>query len=142
MATFKRDKVYEEQILLHHKKALFLLNDFNKKTGEWTDIEYYAVERILQMFVEALIGLSRYVVQTRYQVPISRSKDAIRFLRERNEIPSSDFETLMKVIGFRHVLVHDYLEVDRKLVRSIVLKKDYQIIDDWFMTWHGALQKD
>jgi|GEM_PF-2069603 uncharacterized protein YutE (UPF0331/DUF86 family) len=141
MMLFSRDKIYEEQMLSRHKKLLLFLNDFNKKKEIWTVIESYAIERILQLFLDALVALSRYIVQVCYQESIGRSRNPIKFLRSRSEIPQADFETLMNVIGFRHVLVHDYLEVDRKQVRSIVIKKEYQIVDDWFMKWHDALQQ-
>lgn len=43
---------------------------------------------------------------------------------------SKTFDQMMKIIGFRNVLVHDYLNVELKLVTEVVQKKSYQFLED------------
>ncbi|AMO56388.1 hypothetical protein GZ77_06220 [Endozoicomonas montiporae] len=49
---------------------------------------------------------------------------------KQGDLGRSDYETAMKMIGFRNVLVHDYLDVNRNIVEAIISKKLYGSILD------------
>lgn len=50
------------------------------------------------------------------------------YLKTQKVFDASQCDTIFKIIGFRNILVHDYLNVDEKIVQSIVKKQTYQQI--------------
>jgi len=46
---------------------------------------------------------------------------------------------LLKIIGFRNVLVHDYLDINDGVVQAVVTQKHYAVMGDLALTWRKAL---
>ena len=45
-------------------------------------------------------------------------------------------EELLKIVDFRNVLVHDYLEINDNIVQAIVTKRQYAIMENFRVEWH------
>lgn len=134
MVTFNRDKVYEEQILLNQKRHLFFLEQFST-TNNWTETDYYAIERLLQVYIESFIGVCRYYAQVQFQLPISKSRQALDELHARGALDTAKHANCLKVIGFRNILVHDYLNINKDIVRAIVQQKEYRLLNQLTEQW-------
>jgi hypothetical protein len=61
-------------------------------------------------------------------------RDIPRILVEHNYVPSALGEVWVEMIGFRNILVHDYLDIDRELVYRL-----YRTTDDGQQTTRIAL---
>jgi uncharacterized protein YutE (UPF0331/DUF86 family) len=122
----KRDILYEMEIEKHIKTMTEILDSFSDKK-EWVKTDFLAVERALQVLIESIIGLSRYTLQICFDMSVSRSREAIDELKKRTIFDSSTYQSLIKMIGFRNVLVHDYLNIDERIVTAICKKKNYAI---------------
>ena len=46
---------------------------------------------------------------------------------------------LMKIVGFRNVLVHDYLDINDAIVRALVTQRRYAILENVTAAWREAL---
>jgi uncharacterized protein YutE (UPF0331/DUF86 family) len=68
------------------------------------------------------------VADTCFGVNVSRSREAIDELKSLGVFTREEREALMKIIGFRNVLVHDYLNVDEVIVHAIVKKQEYGVV--------------
>ncbi|WP_197488548.1 HepT-like ribonuclease domain-containing protein [Methylomonas koyamae] len=85
--------------------------------------------------------MARYFVQQKYQLSFSQSREALDELKSRGDLTPEQHGELMKIIGFRNVLVHDYLDVNDGIVQAIVTKKQYLILEKWMVVWHGELDE-
>jgi len=82
-----------------------------------SDVEVYsAVERNLQLSVETLTDVASHVVVDENLGTFERARDLPDIFEEHNLIGEEDRETWKSMIGFRTVLVHEYVEIDRRTV--------------------------
>ena len=66
--------------------------------------------------------------QNRYGITVSKSRAAIDGLHNKRDLSEDDFQLAIRMIGFRNVLVHDYLDVNRAILEAIIQKRLYQDI--------------
>ncbi|MSP27601.1 MAG: DUF86 domain-containing protein [Methylococcales bacterium] len=93
--------------------------------GNLTHRDYYAIERLLQVLIEACIGICKHWLKfSGHSVP-NEAYQAFELLARLNLLPESELITWRKMIGLRNALVHDYLNLDRAIVLSIVQEKHY-----------------
>ncbi len=81
---------------------------------------YGSAERFLQLAIESLNDVGNHVVAESGLGTVDWYSDIPRRLREAGLIDSSQEETWIKMIGFRNILVHDYLKIDRKIVFRVL----------------------
>lgn len=122
----RRDLLYEQELHKHIDRMASVLADYRTATHDWTEKDSLAVQRALQVLIEALIGLARYAVEQRYSLRLSRSREAVDALRRKGFLNEAEHRQALKMIGFRNILVHDYLNIDDDIVKAIVEKGDYQ----------------
>lgn len=135
-----RDIAYEQAKLLHQRRMLRILDEYSSEnTDAWTERDFLAIQRALQVYIESFIGMARYFVQQKYNLSVSQSREAIDELKSRGDLTVQQHEELLKIVGFRNVLVHDYLEINDGIVQAVVTKKHYAIMDTLFSEWRQAL---
>ncbi len=96
---------------------------------EWNKIELRAAKNALQVLIEALIGKSKRILK-HFGCPIvpQRSKDAIYILHEVGAISDEEYQAFSAAIGFRNILIHDYLEFDDTILYRVVKNREYESI--------------
>ena len=114
------DKAYEQEIDALQQEMLLVLDDLHNDLGSWNNRDVLAAQRALQILIESLIGLARYVYQNRYGITVSKSRAAIDGLHNKSDLNDTDYQLAMRMIGFRNVLVHDYLDVNRAILEAII----------------------
>lgn len=73
-------------------------------------------ERLLQLAIEACIDIAELViVDQRLPSPVD-SGDAIEILGKKGIIDAKFSKDFAKAVGFRNILVHDYVDIDYKEV--------------------------
>jgi uncharacterized protein YutE (UPF0331/DUF86 family) len=87
-----------------------------------TDISSSA-ERQLQVAIQAVIDIGNHVLSDRDLGTPKDYRDIFRILAEHKIVSKALSIRLSAMAGLRNVLVHDYLDVDLKIVYRI-LKKD------------------
>lgn len=87
--------------------------------------DYYAVERLLQVLVEACIGISKHWLKLLKKSVPNDAYKTFELLVQFNLLPESDLTTWRKIVGLRNALVHDYLNLDRRIVLSVLREKHY-----------------
>jgi len=84
-----------------------LINDLDKRLK---------AERLLQLAIEACIDIAELViVDQRLPSPVD-SGDAIEILGKKGIIDAKFSKDFAKAVGFRNILVHDYVDIDYKEV--------------------------
>lgn len=124
---------YQASILEHIKQCLEELEELRiiSTSRTWTRLEYRAAERLLQILIEAAIGYAKQYLKRKTTQISSDAYQAFEKLVDLQIITRSDLVTWKKIIGLRNVLVHDYLNLKRELIESIINQQEYQHIVDF-----------
>jgi len=135
-----RDIAYEQALLRHQRRMLRVLDEYStENTDTWTERDFLAIQRALQVYIESFIGMARYFVQQKYNLSVSQSREALDELKSRGDLSFQEHDELLKIVGFRNVLVHDYLEINDGIVQSVVTKKHYAILEILILKWRQEM---
>jgi uncharacterized protein YutE (UPF0331/DUF86 family) len=81
------------------------------------DPEHYgSVERFLHLAIEAVIDVGNHIVAELNLGTINWYSDIPALLANRGFIDADLEQRWMRMIGFRNALVHDYADIDRRIV--------------------------
>ena len=84
---------------------------------------YGNAERYLQLAIQCVLDISNHIVaDLRLNLPAD-NRELFEMLAERKVLSKSLSARLTSMAGFRNILVHEYLEIDRKRVFG-ALKND------------------
>ena len=103
------------------------IREYDKKDFINNKDIYLRYERALHLVIEAIIDLANHLIaDQRLRTPDS-NRDIFKILFENNFIEKELAENLNKMAGFRNILVHDYLDLDRKLEYKIIINNIHDI---------------
>lgn len=88
---------------LQHTTLLELHKDVVKKG---------AIERYLQLAIEACIDIAELVISDQRLPTPSTAKEAIDIIGKEGIIDNHFAKRFSKAVGFRNILIHDYVEID------------------------------
>lgn len=103
-----------------HLKVLRQLRDTDRSSFVADPITYGAAERFLQLSIESINDIGAHIVAEMGLGPVDRYRDIASAFADRGWVDEDQRETWLKMIGFRNILVHDYLEIDRHLVYDVL----------------------
>ena len=66
--------------------------------------------------IEACVDVAQHICATEGWGPPADNGDAVRLLGEHGVLTAELATSMRKAVGFRNVLVHDYIEVDDQIV--------------------------
>jgi len=118
---------YKDAIQQHINESIEDLDDIYAilQQRSWTRIERKGAERLLQTLVEACIGLSKHWLKQQNKVLPVDAYSVFEKLMDLQLISSDDAEEWQRIIGMRNAIVHDYLNLDEKVIKAIVVGKMY-----------------
>jgi len=108
------------------KQVLDTLSSQLISKGSLDTIEIRAAKNAMQVLVENCIGKGKQILR-HFECPVvpTRSRDVFYFMHEMSLIHKDQFRILVGAVGFRNMLIHDYLEFDDKVLREVLSKKSY-----------------
>ena len=77
---------------------------------------YGSAERFLQLSIELINDLGNHVVADAGLGTVAVSVDVPRLLNRHGILDADLADHWVKMIGFRNILVHEYLNIDRRIV--------------------------
>ncbi|NRA61725.1 MAG: DUF86 domain-containing protein [Psychrobium sp.] len=90
----------------------------------FNQFEYRAAERTLQILIEACIGIAK---QWSYGLSNIAPPDAYGAFERLSMLGEKlDGVDWRRIIGMRNALVHDYLNIDPTIIRSVIQRKDFE----------------
>ena len=135
-----RDIAYEQALIRHQQRMLRILDEYhNEDVTKWTERDFLAIQRALQIYIESFIGMARYFVGQKYNLSVSQSREAVDELKSRGDLSVEQHDELIKIIGFRNVLVHDYLDLNDGIMQAVIKKRHYGIMESLMAEWHKKL---
>ena len=115
-----------EQIDKHLKKISVYKSlsyeEFEANSTARDIVEY----NLFQIINHILDMIEHIVVDEDYGFP-QNSYEAAVILFEKKIIDTEDLSLLKKMIGFRNVIGHDYISIDKQIVYSILTEKENDI---------------
>lgn len=111
----KRLEKLDEYLAILHQLQRYSYDEFIGNPER-----YGSAERFLQLAIESLNDLGNHVVADDGLGTVDWYSDIPRRLREAGLINPSQEETWIRMIGFRNILVHDYLKIDRTIVFRVL----------------------
>jgi len=81
---------------------------------------YGSSERFLHLTIEALIDIGSHIISDENLGKIQSYSDVSRLLKDNGYVDEETSKVFIKIIGFRNILVHDYMEIDLDLVYKII----------------------
>ncbi|MGH1408338.1 MAG: type VII toxin-antitoxin system HepT family RNase toxin [Aeromonas sp.] len=85
-----------------------------------SNLEYRAAERTLQVSIEACIGVAKHWAKALASHTPQDAYQAFEILAQRGELFPDTLIGWRKIIGLRNALVHDYLNIDPEIIRSVI----------------------
>jgi len=89
---------------------------------------YGNAERYLQLAIQGVLDVSNHIVADMESRLPADNKELFERLTARKILPVRLSKKLIAMAGFRNILVHEYLEIDRRRVYE-VLRKDLADFD-------------
>ena len=99
---------------------------------ELTDIELKATERYLQTSIGTAIGIAKQCLVNQSEIVKTSAYDSFVELEKLGFIESGNIDKWKSIIGLRNTLVHDYLNVDVKVINSVLKNRMYYEIRDFY----------
>lgn len=81
---------------------------------------YGSAERFLHLAIEALIDIGNHIVSDDNLGRVDVYKDIPIILTESSYLDEEKKELFIKVIAFRNILVHDYMDLDRDIIFNLL----------------------
>jgi len=81
---------------------------------------YGSAERFLQLAIESVNDMASHVVADLALGAVNAASDIPKIFHDRGYIDQEMAGKWARMNGFRNILVHDYLEIDRKLVHRVL----------------------
>lgn len=92
------------------------LQKVNKKAFT-SDYHFFGLaERYLQLSIEIVIDVGKLMVLSESLRRPEDNQDTFVVLKDQGILSESLTESLLGIVGFRNVLVHDYDKIDREIV--------------------------
>lgn len=106
------------------KEYISYLNNVKNYTKEkylHEPLIYGSSERFLHLSIECVLDISNHIISDmNYRKP-ENNRDIFEILNENNIINEKLKNSLCNMAGFRNILVHDYLKLNRGMVYAIIL---------------------
>jgi len=111
----KRLRKLDEYLLILHRSREYSLEEFLDSPER-----YGSAERFLQLAIESVTDMGNHIIADLDLGPVDWYSDIPQLLYEADYIDVEMRERWIRMIGFRNILVHDYLDIDRKLVYNVL----------------------
>lgn len=133
------DRETVERRLLRLEQYLRKLKELSKVNWEQyikSEAVQDRAERNLQLAAQICIDIASHVIAAQgYRAPYSYG-DIFTVLQEEGLLPKELADRMRQIAGFRNILVHDYLEIDPKIVYESLKKiGDFKKFAGHVITW-------
>ena len=111
------DQLSEYLEILNHYRA-YSLEEF------LADPERYgSAERFLQLAVEVILDVGNHIVADEQLGRVEKSRDVAALFLANGLIDDQLADKWLRMIGFRNILVHEYAELDRRIVYQVLCEQ-------------------
>jgi len=120
----KRMNRLDEYLTILKKLKQYSFKEFTENPER-----YGSAERFLHLAIETVIDMGNHVIADSELGVVNWYSDIPKILAEKEFISSELEEKWISMIGFRNTLVHEYIDIDRKIVFD-VLQNNIKDLED------------
>lgn len=111
----KRLNKLDEYLAILYRLQEYTLDEFI------CDPEHYgSAERFLQLGIETITDMGNHVIAELALGVVNSYGDIPAIMSEQGYIDASLKEKWIRMIGFRNILVHEYTDIDRRIVYEVL----------------------
>jgi uncharacterized protein YutE (UPF0331/DUF86 family) len=123
-------QAYAQEVKLHCANMNVQLDSMKAIAQQraLTEVENYALERMMQLSIEAAIGLAKHWVKQEVGQAPGEAYAAFEQLKKLAAIDSDELALWHSIVGMRNTLVHDYLDVDRNILLKVLMNGEYEAL--------------
>lgn len=81
---------------------------------------YGSAERFLHLSIEALIDIGNHIISDDNLGRVDVYKDIAIILAENGYLSEKEKNLFIRIIAFRNILVHDYMDLDRDVIFNLL----------------------
>ena len=81
---------------------------------------YGSAERFLHLAIETVLDVGNHIIADENLGVINHYSDIPNILADNGYISAELAQRWIRMIGFRNILVHDYLDIDRDIVYGVL----------------------
>ena len=121
---------YSSSMQEHIQQLVSQLDQLASIERSLNQFESLASERLLQVLIEACIGIAKHWVKHQGLGIASDANRAFVLLEQSGQWTSKELDW-RKIIGMRNALVHDYLNIDQQVILDVVNNGRYKVLADF-----------
>ena len=111
----KRLQKLDEYLVILRSLQIYSLEEF------LSDPEHYgSAERFLQLAIETTTDIGSHIIADLGLGEVNWYSDIAAILAKKKHISDELREKWIRMVGFRNILVHEYLEIDRQIVYNVL----------------------
>lgn len=111
----KRLNRLDEYLSILHQLQRYSFEEFVEDPEK-----YGSVERFLHLAIEVVIDMGNHVIADLGLGVVNWYSDIPTILEEKGHLTHTLKEKWIRMIGFRNTLVHEYIDIDRKIVYEVL----------------------
>ena len=81
---------------------------------------YGSAERFLHLAIETVLDMGNHIIADENLGMVNHYSDIPNILADNGYISAELAQRWIRMIGFRNILVHDYLDIDRDIVYGVL----------------------
>ena len=116
--------LYISEVTRHIDEYMQELDELSQ-IDQLNNRDYRAAERLLQLMTEVSIGLAKHWLKKHKSSTSSNAYQTFSELAQLGALTDTELLSWRKIIGLRNALVHDYLNIDQDIVKTIIKKQHY-----------------
>jgi uncharacterized protein YutE (UPF0331/DUF86 family) len=123
---------YSSELKKHQKKSLKSIED---------DLALaWSIQHGLQLSIQIILDVCNHILAARGINEIENYSDVLKKCGQNGILPRAFAERIKSMAGFRNILVHEYADVDLKIVHSVLNNylKDFEMFSTLI---HSYLRK-
>ena len=101
---------------------------FNPTLDNYTHIDAMILN--IERACQAAIDMAQHLVAVYHAGMPQTSADAFLLLEKQGQLSSKTTRSLVKMTGFRNVIIHEYQELELDIVKAVV-DKEYKVLEDF-----------
>ena len=119
---FKREVVLErsQKCSEYLNQLKDIVRDVEFKEFNNNPLLYGSAERFLHLAIEALIDIGNHIISDDDLGRVDVYKDIAIILAENNYVSEQEKQLFTRIIAFRNILVHDYMDLDRDIIFKLL----------------------
>lgn len=83
-------------------------------------IVYWGIERGIQICIESVIDISNIVISVNDAKKPNTYRETVELIGTLGIIPKTFAKELSNMVGFRNILVHDYIKINEDIILEIL----------------------